>query len=544
MAKDFNAIFTKMVEEATVKCKIKPRSKHAIFVHELEKSDHAIIKKEEVKKNFYNFVNAVKKGFNLDEEDQEEKPKLEQLSKKLEDKYAALYRPNREIADATIERIFKLEEQDLRGRWIENRKKFKDLILSTSNSGAKDCFKLSLKQTKAIFGSSSQLRDRFQQIAKRCLEEGTFPKVWKEDTISFLSFRNDTRFKIGKILRSYLNRKSISVDRQTEDKYELKKAYDDQTAPQGSLLSPKLWRLFDGVFSRLYVDCLANLVAKTEYIEKIDHVAYADDHLTILLLKIYDTETEAETAGKIKRTLAMTRDLLFKATTLIGCSINPKKSENIIEESLHAGISEIETETEDKKKFKVKYRFKWLGYFLCLRKNHNLDFCEASAESKFKELMEEESLVYQYTDSIHFKWQMYKTYVCSYIELFLPMHIQFGFEKLSSIKKIQHRCLASVADLHCTTSRDKLEKILCEKSVEHKTFRLARRLAGEYRELYENICKDREERIKQAETIMAGRSRNRSGAIRNEDLLKESRRVANNIKNHYFSNQQTTYHQL
>lgn len=164
-----------------------------------------------------------------------------------------------------------------------------------------------------------------------------------------ICFRNDTRFKIGKLLRSYLHRRSVAVDRQTNQSYILKKVYEDQTAPQGSLLSPKLWRLFDGVFSRLYVDCLTEIVNKTEYIEKVDHIAYADDHLTILLVKIYNDESETEAATKIKETLLMTRRLLFKATTLIGCSINPKKSENIMEDAFHKGILEIETETDEKK---------------------------------------------------------------------------------------------------------------------------------------------------------------------------------------------------
>lgn len=404
MAAEFNEKLVKIMEDARTKCRIKPKSKQAVLINELDKAEYNIIKKNDVKNKFYSFVNAIKKGFTLDEEETEDKPNLEDLGRKLEKKYAELYRPNRDLADATIERIFKLEDQDLQGRWISNKKKFKQLILSTSSSGAKDCFKLSLKHTKAMLGSSSQLRDQFQKIAKKCLQDGIFPNIWKEDTISFLykrkgdrldaanwrpitiaasigkhlekviselisvlddknadnhaytagrsclsaitavqkcfyenaiwedrnlgsgkiknfrlvtiisaddiasafesidhvtiekiferCFRNDSRFKIGKILRSYLHRKSVAVDRTSNQSYCLKKVFEDQTAPQGSLLSPKLWRLFDCAFSRLHVDCLREVVIKTEYIEKIDHVAYADDHLTILLVKIYNNESE------------------------------------------------------------------------------------------------------------------------------------------------------------------------------------------------------------------------------------------------------------
>lgn len=623
MARDFNEICVDLAEQSTVECKIKPKSKHAIFMNELDKAGHEVIRKDKVKKNFYNFINAIKKGFSLDEDGEDEKPKLEDLSKKLEDKYANLYRPNREIADSTINQIFKLEDNDLQGRWIESRKNFKKLIMSTSNSGAKDCFKLSLKMSKTIFGSSSQIRDRFHLIAKRCLQEGVFPKIWKEDTISFLykrkgerldpglsvlddknvdnhayksgrsclsaitavqkcfyenaviedrnlgcgkirdyrlvtiisagdiasafesidhitiekiferCFRNDSRFKIGKILRSYLHRKSFAVDRQSNESYELKKVYEDQTAPQGSLLSPKLWRLFDCIFSKLYVDCLANLVKRTEYIWKIDHISYADDHLTILLLKIYDDESDHYTAEKIKNTLKLTRELLFKTTTMIGCSINPTKSENIMEDSLHRGIQEIETEKEDKKKFKDKSKFKWLGYYLCLNPNHNLDFCETSANAKLREILEEEKLAYQYTDSIHFKWQMYKTYVCPYIELFLPLHIQHGFDKISKIKKIQHKCLAAVTNLHGTVSRAKLEEVMREKSIEHKTYRMARRLTREYRNLYLEIRAEKQEKIQDI-TEKHARAGNRNGKIRNGDLTNEAYMVADNLRNHYF----------
>lgn len=132
------------------------------------------------------------------------------------------------------------------------------------------------------------------------------------------------------LLHDYLKlRKSTAVDRDSGETFEITRVFEDKTSSQGSLLSPKLWRIFDAIFSDLYEESLANLVAECDFIKCIDHLAYADDHLTIITIEVDADASPFQLASVIKSTLESTRKLLFKATTLIGCSINPDKSEGI-----------------------------------------------------------------------------------------------------------------------------------------------------------------------------------------------------------------------
>lgn len=61
------------------------------------------------------------------------------------------------------------------------------------------------------------------------------------------------------------------------------------------------------------------------------HLSYADDHVTIIAFEVRVDEHPEVIAAMIKETIDATRGLLFEATTTMGCSINPDKSESIVE---------------------------------------------------------------------------------------------------------------------------------------------------------------------------------------------------------------------
>ena len=84
----------------------------------------------------------------------------------------------------------------------------------------------------------------------------------------------DSEVKIRKLIKNYLTRKSFVVDRDTKEKLEVIKRYDDRTSPQGSILSPAFWRIYDKIFSKLYEDKLDNLVLENEFLDETFHVSY------------------------------------------------------------------------------------------------------------------------------------------------------------------------------------------------------------------------------------------------------------------------------
>lgn len=60
------------------------------------------------------------------------------------------------------------------------------VLLSTSDSGARDYMNLSLKITKAVMRNNPGIRDQFRKICEGCLRVGYFPAIWCRDQISFL----------------------------------------------------------------------------------------------------------------------------------------------------------------------------------------------------------------------------------------------------------------------------------------------------------------------------------------------------------------------
>ena len=56
-------------------------------------------------------------------------------------------------------------------------------------------------------------------------------------------YSTDGDFNLPALLKSYLTRWSTVIERDSDDKCEINKTFQDRTTPQGSILSPKLWRI-------------------------------------------------------------------------------------------------------------------------------------------------------------------------------------------------------------------------------------------------------------------------------------------------------------
>ena len=137
----------------------------------------------------------------------------------------------------------------------------------------------------------------------------------------------------------------------------------DQTSPQGSILSPTFWRIFDKIFSQIYINSLQrDLRAKFPCIAEIFHIAYADDHVTIITILLPNDIDPDDLARIVVDIIKCTRSLLDHATKTVGCGINQAKSEVVLPESLT--IEAVNSKTE----------ITWLGYSLKMTDDFHLTF--------------------------------------------------------------------------------------------------------------------------------------------------------------------------
>ena len=139
----------------------------------------------------------------------------------------------------------------------------------------------------------------------------SFPKSLYAN-FAYVVFTHDSEFNIRKVIASYLKRSSWVVDRLTGDRRKVEKKFDSKTAPQGSSLSPTLWRLFDALFSRMYTNALDRAVGGT--ILEYKHVAYADDHLTVVGLAVPADASHEMISALVRGVILGIRDALDTAT--------------------------------------------------------------------------------------------------------------------------------------------------------------------------------------------------------------------------------------
>ena len=299
------------------------------------------------------------------------------------------------------------------------------------------------------------------------------------------SLAGDER-KIKELILSYLDRKCEAKDSGTEERYRIYRRFKSKTTPQGSLVSPKFWRIFDALFTKYYMVCVEKIVDGKRVLDSFFTVAYADDHVTVFAILTPISATEKEIAIIAKSALLTARELLSEATKTFGCKVHPTKSENVMPKKLHVECAELEG-------FKLQDSFVWLGYKLILTDEGEIVFDRDRIITKLVSISLLRDSVFQYTANITLKWKIFKTYIAPFIELYLPLAIQENVKQNQTIlHKFQHDCLCKVLGVSFRSCRVKVEEAMGELSVKSKAIRLSKRMvlsryAGDIEEL---IVKD------------------------------------------------------
>ena len=287
------------------------------------------------------------------------------------------------------------------------------------------------------------------------------------------SFSGDER-KIGELVMSYLDRKCEAKDKRTNETRRIFRRFSGKTTPQGSLISPKLWRIYDALFSKFYIICLEKVLNSNPNLNCYFTVAYADDHVTVLAILVPLDTSDEEISILAKAALLTARELLVNATETFGCRVHPTKSENVIAKKYHAGLASYGN-------FKTQDAFIWLGYKLVLTNDDELLFDREMIVTRLLAISLLRDSVFQYTANITLKWKIFKTYIAPFIELYLPLVVQEGADKTNTIvHKFQHSCLCKVLGVSFRSSRIKVEKAISELSVKSKAIRMAKRLAQSF----------------------------------------------------------------
>ena len=284
-------------------------------------------------------------------------------------------------------------------------------------------------------------------------------------------FKKERLYKLKELLLSYLDRTSTVVDRDSSNTYQIAKTFKDRSIPQGSILSPLLWRIYDCVFSKLYTNCFDEIIKEDKNIVAISHLSYADDHLTLFTI-YFDEVASYRRVGRYASIIFDTlRRCLKAATSQIGCDINPLKSESVVPR-VYAEHIKLELITEKD----PSCEFKWLGYHLQIDENHQLVFDEKKIKSRIESIKKFRNIAFRYTSNISIKWKVFKVFIAPFIELFLPIVIQHKALDVSIIHDLQHQSMCLALDIPRTTSRREIEIRMGERSVEEKAKRLATRM--------------------------------------------------------------------
>ena len=279
--------------------------------------------------------------------------------------------------------------------------------------------------------------------------------------------------KIDKLVESYLERKMQVTDRKGNF-LDITKRFDDKSTPQGSLLSPKLWRIYDNVFTELYREKLQELQLNTTtwlLEEGVDMpalyyfglVSFADDHITVKGMLVRIDANRDYRGGAAYLIIEKCRDLIQEATKNMGCGVNPAKSESLTSETLIFMASGF------------KSKFKWLGYHLELTKEGLLWFSSKEVETKLKSTEHLIRTVLNTTRDLIMRFRVYQIYASCFVNLYLALTIQNRRED-SIVHKFQHRMLRLACNAPYKISAKFLRDITGEKSVERKAANCAIRL--------------------------------------------------------------------
>ena len=261
-------------------------------------------------------------------------------------------------------------------------------------------------------------------------------------------FDINPEFKICAITKSYLDRDSKIFE--NDDSRQVNKLSRSRSSPQGSILSCRYWRIFDGLATRLYMNGVNGICAANRHLEKVSHISYADDHLTLCLM----VWTDDDDFNEITHIILGIRRCFDDSTKAIGCGMNKKKSEIITSLKLR-NIKETDYASD----------FIWLGYSLCI-KNDVLCFDDTRFNKKKNEIRKYVREIFQYSPTITIRRKIFIVYISPIIDYFLPSLIMTNQNNVNDLEKFQKEILKKVLGVPFSCPGNQVERVLGIDSVQ------------------------------------------------------------------------------
>ena len=247
-----------------------------------------------------------------------------------------------------------------------------------------------------------------------------------------------------------------------------------RSTPQGSSISPKFWRIHDQLFTHIYHKLVEDTLNNSNIrVFSHKHIAYADDHITVIVLKVptaaienpKKTQVFLDNVYTIDKTIDLFRQALMTATETVGSKINPAKTEIIVQPPYANHVT------------LAQQSFKWLGYTLELNKSGKLIITDDQLTKKTGMLNTLVDDVYSYITSLKTRVRIYKVWAAPMIEFFLLQEI-LDKNARSKLEAVQHRCICAALKLkRAGTPKAEVNKVILDLPIERKCQRFAATLA-------------------------------------------------------------------
>ena len=258
-------------------------------------------------------------------------------------------------------------------------------------------------------------------------------------------FDTNPNFQMMNITKSYLNRKSTVIEKGISGI--VTKPSQSRSTPQGSILSCRYWRIFDGLATRVFMNGVTAFTKASSNVESVYHLSYADDHLSVVVVKWKENCTEPP--EEITHILLCIRRIFDDATKAVGCGMNIDKSEIITDRRLWG--------LKHEKDFKCS--FIWLGYSLCI-KDDDLIFNSDKFASKKNEIRQYVKQIFQYAPTISIRRKIYITYISPIIDYYLPTVIMVNQNKINELESFQSEMLKKVLGVPNSCPSNLVERVL------------------------------------------------------------------------------------
>ena len=240
------------------------------------------------------------------------------------------------------------------------------------------------------------------------------------------------------LIHSFFSRKAFISDSDGNFTIPISKPYSNRSAPQGSIISPLLWRLFDAIFTKIFLDALETLKSKAPDLHRYSHLSYSDDHLYVLFIEVSNAKNPTlEDKIRIQTLITTARKCLESATSIIGSGLSLPKSETIVYDDLTVHIADSKTE------------FVWLGFSLLLDRTNLLTFTYSRIRAKTIKIFSHLRYITSVCRDTTVKMKIYETYVRPILEYY-----SICYELSSKLASFQHQCLCICMGIHGTASKD------------------------------------------------------------------------------------------